>query len=109
MLAALRTSFQQAFNALLVDILPASPSTAAASGNITRCALSAVVVAVLQPLVNVMWRGWVLTLLTVPSGGGGLVADWLVKNKGMEWRRERIEKTSKAKRDHGGGETKRKP
>ena len=41
-LAALCTSFQQTFNALLVDIFPASPSTAAASGNITRCALSAI-------------------------------------------------------------------
>ncbi|CAF9907948.1 hypothetical protein IMSHALPRED_006539 [Imshaugia aleurites] len=89
-LAALCTSFQQTFNALLVDVFPASPSTAAASGNITRCALSAVVVAVLQPLVNVMGRGWFFTGLVVLSGGGGLVADWLVKNKGMGWRRERI-------------------
>lgn len=92
-LAALCTSFQQTFNALLVDIFPASPSTAAASGNITRCALSAVVVAVLQPLVDVMGRGWFFTLLTVLSGGGGLVADWMVKNKGMEWRRKRVEET----------------
>lgn len=47
-LAALCTSFQQTFNALLVDIFPTTPSTAAASGNITRCALSAIVVAVLS-------------------------------------------------------------
>lgn len=108
-LAALCTSFQQTFNALLVDIFPASPSTAAASGNITRCALSAIVVAVLQPLVNVMGRGWFFTLLTVLSGGGGLVADWLIKNKGMEWRRERMEKTRKASGNHSDGETKREP
>ncbi|KAM0795979.1 major facilitator superfamily domain-containing protein [Usnea florida] len=103
-LAALCTCFQQTFNALLVDIFPASPSTAAASGNITRCALSAVVVAVLQPLVDVMGRGWFFTTLTVLSGGGGLVADWLVKNKGMEWRRKRIDKASKA---HSDDETRR--
>ena len=96
-LAALCTGFQQTFNALLVDIFPASPSTAAASGNITRCALSAVVVAVLQPLVDVMGRGWFFTILTVLSGGGGLAADWMVKNKGMKWRRQRISKTGKAK------------
>ena len=96
-LAAICTSLQQTFNALLVDIFPASPSTAAASGNITRCALSAIVVAVLQPLVDVMGRGWFFTVLTVLSGGGGLVADWLVKNKGMEWRQERIAKTRKCK------------
>ena len=91
-LAALCTSFQQTFNALLVDIFPASPSTAAASGNITRCALSAIVVSVLQPLVDVMGRGWFFSVLAVLSGGGGLVADWLVKNKGMGWRRKRIGK-----------------
>lgn len=108
-LAALCTSFQQTFNALLVDIFPASPSTAAASGNITRCALSAIVVAILQPLVNVMGRGWFFTALTVLSGGGGLVADWLVKNKGMQWRRERIEKAGKAKTERGDGEMRREP
>ena len=106
-LAALCTYFQQTFNALLVDIFPKSPSTAAASGNTTRCALSAIVVAVLQPLVDVMGRGWFFTMLTVLSGGGGLLADWLVKNKGMEWRRERIEKTRKASTEHSDGETKR--
>ena len=99
-LAALCTGFQQTFNALLVDIFPASPSTAAASGNITRCALSAIVVAVLQPLVDVMGRGWFFTILTVLSGGGGLAADWMVKNKGMEWRRERIRKTGKARTEN---------
>ena len=97
MLAALCTGFQQTFNALLVDISPASPSTAAVSGNITRCALSAVVVAVLQPLVDVMGRGWFFTILTVLSGGGGLAADWIVKNKGTKWRRQRTSKTAKAK------------
>ena len=106
-LAALCTSFQQTFNALLVDIFPTSPSTAAASGNITRCALSAIVVAVLQPLVTVMGRGWLFTLLTVLSGGGGLVADWLVKNKGMGWRLERIRKTKQVETEHGDGVTKR--
>lgn len=105
-LAALCTSFQQTFNALLVDIFPASPSTAAASGNITRCALSAIVVAVLQPLVDVMGRGWFMTLLTVVSGGGGLLADWMVKNKGKEWRKERIEKARKAETKSRDNETK---
>ena len=106
-LAALCTSLQQTFNALLVDIFPASPSTAAASGNITRCALSAVLVAVLQPLVDVMGRGLFFTMLTMLSGG--LVAGWLVKNRGMEWRRERIEKTSKAFSGNDASGAKRLP
>ena len=89
-LAGLCTCFQQTFNALLVDVFPASPSTAAASSNITRCALSAVAVAVLQPLVDVMGRGWFFTVLAIISGGGGLVINWAINSWGMQWRRSRI-------------------
>lgn len=89
-LAALCTCFQQTFNTLLVDIYQASPSTAAASSNITRCALSAVAIAVLQPLVNVMGRGWFFTILAILSGGGGLVSNWAINSRGMQWRRLRI-------------------
>ena len=94
-LAALCTYFQQTFNALLVDIFPASPSTAAASSNITRCALSAIAVAILEPLVSVMGRGWFFTLLTILSGGGGLIANWTIRMYGMEWRRQRLLTTKK--------------
>ncbi|KAL8741614.1 MAG: hypothetical protein Q9190_005796 [Brigantiaea leucoxantha] len=89
-LAGLCTCFQQTFNALLVDIFPASPSTAAASSNITRCALSAVAVAILQPLVSIMGRGWFFTLLAITSGGGGLAANWAITTHGMHWRQQRI-------------------
>ncbi|KAI4206393.1 MAG: hypothetical protein LQ346_001102 [Caloplaca aetnensis] len=89
-LAAICTAFQQTFNALLVDIFPASPSTAAASGNITRCALSAVAVAALQPMVEGMGRGWYFTFLSILSGGGGIIGNWLVTRRGMRWRHERL-------------------
>ncbi|KAI4212779.1 MAG: hypothetical protein LQ351_004481 [Letrouitia transgressa] len=92
-LAAICTSFQQTFNALLVDIFPASPSTAAASGNISRCILSAIAVAVLDPLVRIMGRGWFFTLLSALSGGGGVVANWLINAKGMKWRSIRTRQT----------------
>ncbi|KAL8790818.1 MAG: hypothetical protein Q9213_000442 [Squamulea squamosa] len=89
-LAAICTAFQQTFNALLVDIFPASPSTAAASGNITRCALSAFAVAILQPMVDQMNRGWYFTFLSLLSGGGGVVANWFVITRGMTWRHHRL-------------------
>lgn len=91
-LAALCTCLQQTFNALLVDVFPASPSTAAASSNITRCALSAVAVAVLQPLVNAMGRGWYFTVLAILSGGGGIGANWAINTHGMRWRSHRVAK-----------------
>ena len=75
-LAAICTAFQQTFNALLVVIFPESPSTAAASGSITRCLVSAVGVAVLQPLVSAVGYRWCFTTLSVLSGGGGAIAHW---------------------------------
>lgn len=99
MLGVLCTCFQQTFNALLVDIFPASPSTAAAAGNITRCGLSSVAVAVMQPLVDGMGRGWFFTALTVISGGGGLVANFAITRWGMAWRRERLAKTRRNDKD----------
>lgn len=94
-LAVLCTCFQQTFNALLVDIFPANPSTAAASSNITRCVLSAVAVAVLQPLQDIMGRGWFFVLLASLSGGGGLATNWAINARGMQWRQHRISKEKK--------------
>lgn len=91
-LAALCTMFQQTYNALLVDVFPESPSTAAASSNITRCLLSALGLATLQPLVNTMGRQWFFTMLAILSGGGGLLANWTMNAYGMQWRTQRISK-----------------
>lgn len=96
MLAALCTAFQQTFNALLVDIFPESPSTAAASSNITRCALSAISVAMIQPLVEVIGRGWFFTLLAFLSGGGGLVANWAMTMYGMKFRQQRLARSKRS-------------
>lgn len=101
LLAALCTSFQQTFNTLLVDIFPRSPSTAAASSNITRCLLSAIAVAALQPLVNVIGRNWFFTMLAISSGGGGLAADWATKRYGMQWRLRRLAKTRESEDPSG--------
>ena len=90
MLAALCTAFQQTYNALLVDVFPESPSTAAASSNITRCLLSALGLATLQPLVNTMGRHWFFTMLAILSGGGGLLANWMMSAYGLKWRLQRI-------------------
>lgn len=100
-LGMLCTSFQQTFSALLVDIFPASPSTAAAAGNTVKCVLSAAAVAVQQPLVEAVGRGWVFTILTALSGGGGFVAAWMMKSKGMEWRRARIQSTKAEAKENG--------
>jgi multidrug resistance protein len=88
----LSTWFCQSFGALLVDVFPETPSTAATAGNITRCALSAISVALLQPLVDVMGKGWFFSLLGLLSGVGGLTAQAALRRWGMEWRKARREK-----------------
>ncbi|KAL8705186.1 MAG: hypothetical protein Q9201_001686 [Fulgogasparrea decipioides] len=98
-LGMLCTSFQQTFSTLLVDIFPSSPSAAAAAGNTVKCVLSAVAVAILQPLVEAVGIGWVYTMLTVLSGGGGFIVAWVMKAKGIEWRTARVKNTDKMPKD----------
>ena len=86
------TYFYTTYNTLLVDGFPESPSTAAAAASITRCAMAAVGLAVLQPLLDAAGRGWYFTLLGLWSGGFGAVAIWLIRWKGMQWRNGRVKK-----------------
>ena len=99
------TVFNQIFNALLVDIFPENPSSAAASGNITRCALSAAAVATLQPLIKALDRGWFFTLLSAVNGVVGVLAIFLIQTQGMKWRRLRKPNTTETCRNDTSGET----
>jgi MFS family permease len=88
------TCFLQTFSALLVDIFPTSPGTAAASGNIFRCALSALGVALVQPLAESLGRGWYFTFLSILSGLGSAAAIWIIQTNGMKWRTQRWSNTT---------------
>lgn len=92
----LGTCLYNIFNTLLVDIFPESPSTAAAAASITRCALAALGVAVLQPLLDALGRGWYFTVLGLVSGAAGSAAVWAIQTHGMKWRSQRIARTVKA-------------
>ncbi len=69
-----------------------------------RCTLSAVAVAVLQPIVEAVGRGWFFTILTGLSGSGGFVAAWAIDKRGMEWRRARVGKMKKVVEGEAIGE-----
>ncbi|KAL1966469.1 hypothetical protein VTN77DRAFT_4391 [Rasamsonia byssochlamydoides] len=84
------TCFYTSYNTLLVDMFPESSSTAAAAASITRCAMAAASVAILQPLLDATGRGWYFTVLGIWSGSCGIVAVCLIRKKGMEWRTKRI-------------------
>lgn len=49
-------------NTLVVDINQDAPATAQASFNLIRCALSALFVAVLRPMINSIGFGWTFTV-----------------------------------------------
>ena len=83
------TDLGKTFNTLLVDIHKTRSSTAAASGNITRCALSASGVAAMQPLLSKLSYGWYFTLVGCLSLAGGCTAIFAIKKWGTQWRRQR--------------------
>lgn len=96
------TCILHSFMALLIDVFPDNPSTASAAGNITRSALAAGGVAVLQPLVDVMGRGWYFTFLSIISGVAGAAAVWAVQTRGTRWRGQRMAKTTAPSRGTDG-------
>jgi predicted MFS family arabinose efflux permease len=96
------TCFYTIFNTLLVDVFPESPSTAAAAASITRCAMAAAGVAVLQPLLDSVGRGWYFTVLGIWSGGCGTIAVWAIQTRGMKWRRARRAEAGPEARQDGG-------
>ncbi|KAJ3580320.1 hypothetical protein NPX13_g235 [Xylaria arbuscula] len=83
------TYFYTTYSALLVDSFPQSPSTAAATTSVTRTAMAAAGVAILQPVLDAAGRGWYFTVLGLWSGILGYIAIWVLRKKGMEWRRVR--------------------
>ncbi|KAI1364368.1 major facilitator superfamily domain-containing protein [Xylaria arbuscula] len=68
------TVLHQIYSALIVDINPSSSGTAGASNNICRCTLSAVLVAVLQPVVKAIGYSWLFTILALVEGLSGIAA-----------------------------------
>lgn len=83
------TCFYTIYNTLLVDIFPQNPSTAAASASITRCAMAAIGVTSLQPLMDAAGLGWYFTSLGIMSAVCGAAAVWCIRRYGMRWRSQR--------------------
>ncbi|KAK0654214.1 Dityrosine transporter 1 [Lasiodiplodia hormozganensis] len=84
------TCFYTIYNTLLVDLFSESPSTAAATASMLRCAMAATGVAILQPLLEAVGLGWYFTFLGIWSGTCGAAAVFLLRKKGMIWRMRRI-------------------
>ena len=81
----------QTYSALIVDVFPHTPGTAAASNNITRCALAAVGVAMLDPLAGALGYGWLFTLLGLFEAATSVLAVVALRKWGRGWRNRRPE------------------
>lgn len=91
---ATSTIMSHTANALLVDIFPNTSSTAYASGQIARCGLSAVSIAVLQLVVDAVGRGWYFTILAIFVGVISCVGIVISRTVGVQWRICRQERKS---------------
>lgn len=83
------TCFYSIYNTLLIDIFPQNPSSAAASASIMRCAMAAIGVSILQPLLGAAGLGWYFTGLGIFSAVCGAMAVWCIRRYGMQWRQKR--------------------
>ncbi|KAI1179119.1 major facilitator superfamily domain-containing protein [Nemania sp. FL0916] len=83
------TILHQIYGALIIDIFPSSPGTAGASNNICRCTLSAIAVAILQPVVKRVGYSWLFTILALIEGLSGIAAVWVLRQRGWQWRNKR--------------------
>ena len=91
------------FSALLTDIFPENAGAASTAGNMSRCVLSAIVVALLAPVEKLMGKGWLFTMLGILTGLGGLVCLVVLRRWGMYWRsqRDRVPKGIHNEATHG--------
>ncbi|KAI1861139.1 hypothetical protein JX265_009758 [Neoarthrinium moseri] len=83
------TVLHQFYSALIVDVFPLKTAPAAAANNITRCTLSAVAVAILEPLAAVMGRVWVFTMFGLIDGIGCIALVLILRRWGKGWRDRR--------------------
>lgn len=92
-LGTLCTVLHQVYSALLVDLFPGQPGTAGASNNICRCAVAAALVAILQPLVNAIGRGWFFSLIGLWHGLGSIVGVLVLRTWSPGWTATRLRAT----------------
>ncbi|CAG8946772.1 unnamed protein product [Penicillium salamii] len=83
-------------NALVVDLFPDKPATAAAASNLVRCWLGAIGAAVINRMMGAMGWGWSFVFLGLTMAAAmGLL--WVEMEHGMGWREKRFLKAERKK------------
>jgi MFS family permease len=86
----------QPLMALIIDLNPHSPASATAAFNLVRCLLGAGGVAIVNPMLNSLGRGWTGTLVAAVWLIFSLCW-WIVMIYGPRWRKEKKEKVENSK------------
>ncbi|PMD30085.1 MFS general substrate transporter, partial [Hyaloscypha variabilis F] len=81
----------QCVQVLLIDLFPDSPSSCSAAANLIRCLLGAGGVALVEPLLKTIGRGWTGTVISAVWMTGTLLW-WSVWVWGPGWRKQRASK-----------------
>jgi hypothetical protein len=71
------TIVPQPFSTLMIDISPGNSGAAGASNNVVRCALSAITVAALQPLIEGLGKGWTFAMIGLADELVAVAKIWL--------------------------------
>ncbi|KZO97076.1 MFS general substrate transporter [Calocera viscosa TUFC12733] len=80
---------------LIMDLFPGRGSSIAAANNVMRCVPGAVVVSIIQYVLDAVGAGWTFTILAAACAVSYplLILEWV---KGPDWARRREEKEAKA-------------
>ncbi|KZT55452.1 MFS general substrate transporter [Calocera cornea HHB12733] len=80
---------------LIMDLFPGRGSSIAAANNVMRCVPGAIVVSIIQYVLDGVGPGWTFTILSAACALSYplLILEWI---KGPEWARRRDEKEAKA-------------
>lgn len=89
LVGALQAVTYQAFQGYAVDLFPRAAGRAVAANNMVKCALSAAMMAVLQPLLDRLGAGCFFTALALAHGGLSMAMVLALQRWGPRWRRAR--------------------
>ncbi|KAG9048823.1 hypothetical protein FS837_011906 [Tulasnella sp. UAMH 9824] len=80
------------YQLLLIDLYPKQGSSVVALNNVVRCTLGAILIAVIDPILNAMGTGWAFVLFGLILGVFAPLMTWVIIWRGPQWRKARARK-----------------
>ncbi|KIO25494.1 hypothetical protein M407DRAFT_210543 [Tulasnella calospora MUT 4182] len=80
------------YQLLLIDLYPKQGSSVVALSNVVRCTLGAILIAIIDPILNAMGTGWTFVFFGLIVGVLAPLMTWVVIWRGPQWRKARAKK-----------------